>query len=168
MATIRSGFGIGSLSEISDEGSIRVSIDLVAAARKNVRFIRIVAENDWLHHTPTIVEAIRRSKFTCLTRSNLFRRSMICMESGIKLILLLRRYEELWMPLISDCTVGSKVHTLLPPIDVEWIWFCHTLNPVSYCSTSRVPLGCRETGENIAGKIDKKSTNICTVIVWLN
>lgn len=66
MAIIRDGFGIGSLSEISDEESIRVSIDLVAVARKNVRFIRNVAENDWLHHTPTIVEAIRRSKFTLL------------------------------------------------------------------------------------------------------
>ncbi|KAJ0254474.1 Enolase [Hirschfeldia incana] len=44
----------------------------------------------------------------------------------------IRRYEELWMPLISDLTVGSKPPIILPPLDVEWVWFCHSLNPVSY------------------------------------
>lgn len=41
------------------------------------------------------------------------------------------RYDELWMPLISDLTVGLKPPMILPPLDVEWVWFCHTLNPVS-------------------------------------
>uniref|UniRef100_A0A1J3H3I4 Uncharacterized protein n=1 Tax=Noccaea caerulescens TaxID=107243 RepID=A0A1J3H3I4_NOCCA len=36
------------------------------------------------------------------------------------------------MPLISDLTVGSKPPMILPPIDVEWVWFCHSLNPVCY------------------------------------
>ncbi|GFZ07169.1 enolase [Actinidia rufa] len=44
----------------------------------------------------------------------------------------IRRYDELWMPLISDLTVGSNLQMVLPPIDIEWVWFCHTLNPVSY------------------------------------
>ncbi|KAG2317031.1 hypothetical protein Bca4012_067928 [Brassica carinata] len=44
----------------------------------------------------------------------------------------IRRYEELWMPLISDLTAGSKPPIILPPLDVEWVWFCHSLNPVSY------------------------------------
>ncbi|KAL0836354.1 hypothetical protein Bca101_088243 [Brassica carinata] len=44
----------------------------------------------------------------------------------------IRRYDELWMPLISDLTVGSKPPIILPPLDVEWVWFCHSLNPVSY------------------------------------
>jgi hypothetical protein len=36
------------------------------------------------------------------------------------------------MPLVSDLTVmGSTPPMLLPPLDVEWVWFCHTLNPVS-------------------------------------
>lgn len=42
------------------------------------------------------------------------------------------RYEELWMPLISDLMVaGASPPMILPPLDVEWVWFCHTLNPVS-------------------------------------
>ncbi|KFK35517.1 hypothetical protein AALP_AA4G001400 [Arabis alpina] len=44
----------------------------------------------------------------------------------------IRRYDELWMPLISDLTVGSKPPIILPPLDVEWVWFCHSLNTVSY------------------------------------
>lgn len=41
------------------------------------------------------------------------------------------RYDELWMPLICDLTVGSTPARILPPFDIEWVWFCHTLNPVS-------------------------------------
>lgn len=41
----------------------------------------------------------------------------------------IRRYDELWMPLISDLTVGLKPPMILPPLDVEWVWFCHCLNP---------------------------------------
>ncbi|KAL1225468.1 Glycine-rich domain-containing protein 1 [Cardamine amara subsp. amara] len=44
----------------------------------------------------------------------------------------IRRYDELWMPLISDLTVGLKPPMILPPLDIEWVWFCHSLNPVSY------------------------------------
>ncbi|CAH2046894.1 unnamed protein product [Thlaspi arvense] len=44
----------------------------------------------------------------------------------------IRRYDELWMPLISDLTVGLKPPIILPPLDVEWVWFCHCLNPVGY------------------------------------
>ncbi|KAK4769123.1 hypothetical protein SAY86_027273 [Trapa natans] len=43
-----------------------------------------------------------------------------------------RRYEELWLPLISGITLGSNPPVVLPPIDVEWVWFCHSLNPAGY------------------------------------
>ncbi|KAF8401421.1 hypothetical protein HHK36_012360 [Tetracentron sinense] len=92
---------IRSFSEISDEGGIRVSIDLVAAARRHLEFLRTVAESQWLHHQPTLLQAIRR-------------------------------YDELWMPLISDLSVGSTAPMLLPPFDIQWVWHCHTLNPVGY------------------------------------
>ncbi|KAK4852177.1 hypothetical protein QYF36_021662 [Acer negundo] len=90
------------LSEISEVGTIRISVDLVSAARRNIGFLRVVNESQWLHEESNILEAIRR-------------------------------YDELWMPLICDLTaVGSMPPMVLPPFDVEWVWFCHTLNPVSY------------------------------------
>lgn len=36
----------------------------------------------------------------------------------------------LWMPLISDLTVGITPPVVLPPLDIEWVWYCHCLNPV--------------------------------------
>ncbi|XP_065852001.1 glycine-rich domain-containing protein 1 isoform X2 [Euphorbia lathyris] len=90
------------LSEISEvESTVRLSLDLVSAAKRNIGFLRAVSESQWLHEKATVVEAIRR-------------------------------YDELWMPLISDLTVGLTPPMVLPPFDIEWIWFCHTLNPISY------------------------------------
>ncbi|KAM0025600.1 putative Glycine-rich domain-containing protein [Helianthus debilis subsp. tardiflorus] len=90
------------LSEVSDDENLRLSLDLVAATRQNIGLLRDVADSHWLHHTPLLVEAVRR-------------------------------YDELWMPMMSDLTVDSgKPPMILPPLDVEWVWFCHTLNPVAY------------------------------------
>ncbi|KAL3538209.1 hypothetical protein ACH5RR_001575 [Cinchona calisaya] len=92
-----------SLSEISEEETVRFSMDLVAAVRHNLGFLRLVDDSEWLHQREIIIESIRR-------------------------------YDQLWMPLISDLIVGSSSTPpmILPPIDIEWIWFCHSLNPVSY------------------------------------
>lgn len=46
-------------------------------------------------------------------------------------VLFLCRYDELWMPLVAEISVGSTPPIVLPPLDIEWVWFCHTLNPVS-------------------------------------
>ncbi|KVH95191.1 Protein of unknown function DUF1399 [Cynara cardunculus var. scolymus] len=90
------------LSEASEEEVMRLSLDLVAAAGQNIGFLRDVAESHSLHHTPVLNEAVRR-------------------------------YDELWMPMISDLTAESgKPPMILPPLDIEWVWFCHTLNPVVY------------------------------------
>ncbi|CAI8603497.1 unnamed protein product [Vicia faba] len=91
-----------SLGEIPEIAAINLKIDLVSSAKRNITFLKRVADSQWLHHTNITVEAIRR-------------------------------YRDLWMPLISDLTVvDSSLPMVLPPFDVEWVWFCHTLNPVSY------------------------------------
>ncbi|XP_058002854.1 glycine-rich domain-containing protein 1 isoform X1 [Hevea brasiliensis] len=100
-ADIATNISARTLSEISAIDTVRLSFDLVSAARRNIGFLRAVSESQWLHDTATVVEAIRR-------------------------------YDELWMPMISDLMVGSTPPMVLPPFDIEWVWFCHTLNPVSY------------------------------------
>lgn len=55
-----------SLSEISEEETVRLSIDLVAAARRNLGFLRLVTESQWLQERPTILESIRRFIITLL------------------------------------------------------------------------------------------------------
>ncbi|CAL5380594.1 unnamed protein product [Camellia sinensis] len=94
-----------SFGEISEDDTLKLTVNLVSAARRTLRFLRIVDESHWLHTRPTTLESVRR-------------------------------YDELWMPLISDLTVGStSTHhppMILPPIDIQWVWFCHTFNPVFY------------------------------------
>ncbi|KAG6588570.1 Glycine-rich domain-containing protein 1, partial [Cucurbita argyrosperma subsp. sororia] len=91
-----------SLGDISQLTTIRIGVDIISAVRRNLAFLRTVLHSHWLHSEPTLTQAIRR-------------------------------YEELWMPLISDLTVaGASPPMILPPLDVEWVWFCHTLNPVRY------------------------------------
>lgn len=52
-----------SFSEISeDEFMIRVGVDLLAAAKRNLVFLRLISESHWLHHKHTLLEAIRRYK----------------------------------------------------------------------------------------------------------
>ncbi|KAL2941098.1 Glycine-rich domain-containing protein 1 [Bienertia sinuspersici] len=98
------------MSEINgDKSEYTSNRNLVSAARRNLKFLRYVSDSDWLHHPSTLSEAIRR-------------------------------YEELWMPLISDLMVelNQRPPMILPPFDVEWVWYCHTLNPVhyrQYCET---------------------------------
>ncbi|KAH7847265.1 hypothetical protein Vadar_023938 [Vaccinium darrowii] len=75
---VSDGGSARSLSEITEEAAVSFGLDLVAAAKRNLR------------------------------------------------------YHELWMPLISDLTVGPTPPMVLPPVDIEWIWFCHTLNPANY------------------------------------
>ncbi|KAL4588397.1 hypothetical protein LXL04_001281 [Taraxacum kok-saghyz] len=91
-----------SLSEASEEELMRLSLDLVAAAKQTIGFLRDVAESHWLHHTPVLVESVRR-------------------------------YHQLWMPMMADLTTeAGKPPMVFPSLDIEWVWFCHTLNPVSY------------------------------------
>lgn len=35
------------------------------------------------------------------------------------------------MPLFADLISDSKPPMILPPLDIEWVWYCHTLNPVN-------------------------------------
>ncbi|XP_020235528.1 uncharacterized protein LOC109815270 isoform X1 [Cajanus cajan] len=91
-----------SLGELPEIAAIPLGIDLVSAARRNIAFLRTVADSLWLHHTSITLEAIRR-------------------------------YHDFWMPLIADLTQPDTTFPfILPPLDVHWVWFCHTLNPVSY------------------------------------
>ncbi|KAJ4968808.1 hypothetical protein NE237_015509 [Protea cynaroides] len=47
-------------------------------------------------------------------------------------LLSIRRYDELWMPFVADLMVGLKPPMLLPPLDIQWVWHCHSLNPAKY------------------------------------
>lgn len=61
------GMSTRSFSETSEEEfMIRIGVDLVAAAKRNIGFLRLIAESHWLHQKPNIFEAIRRHEFLFL------------------------------------------------------------------------------------------------------
>uniref|UniRef100_A0A0C9SAX8 TSA: Wollemia nobilis Ref_Wollemi_Transcript_1515_3156 transcribed RNA sequence n=1 Tax=Wollemia nobilis TaxID=56998 RepID=A0A0C9SAX8_9CONI len=41
----------------------------------------------------------------------------------------IRRYKQLWMPLAAEL---GESQILVPPLDVQWVWYCHCLNPDAY------------------------------------
>ncbi|CAK9857891.1 unnamed protein product [Sphagnum jensenii] len=51
--------------------------------------------------------------------------SLPFLHGGPAIYRAIRRYQEFWMPLALDLL-------LLPPLDVQWVWHCHCLNPVGY------------------------------------
>ena len=77
---------------------VEISLDLISAARKHLHFL----DN---------VDNIER----LLTRGDL-------LEHAI------RRYEQLWFPLVDEC---RSIH-IVAPIDIEWMWYCHMLRPLAY------------------------------------
>eukprot|EP00924_Labyrinthula_sp_SR-Ha-C_P000193 snap_masked-scaffold_39-processed-gene-2.70-mRNA-1 protein AED:1.00 eAED:1.00 QI:0/-1/0/0/-1/1/1/0/316 len=51
----------------------------------------------------------------------------------------LRRYEDLWLPLVEKVkkTEMCNLNELKPPVDIAWIWFAHKLRPKEYLKTLR-------------------------------
>lgn len=98
-----------SVEELRAAQRISLSLDLVLAAKRHLGLLRTIDSLPCLHRGPAVTRAIQR-------------------------------YERFWLPLVADAlkfdallnsnSRGSK--SLLPPIDVQWIWLCHCLNPVKY------------------------------------
>lgn len=57
-ASLRSGHSSG---KCRDEAKVRLSVDLVAAARWHLAFLASLSDSIFLHHTAAIRESIRRS-----------------------------------------------------------------------------------------------------------
>lgn len=47
----------------------------------------------------------------------------------------LYRYEHIWVPLLTKIPASQRM-SILPPLDVHWVWFCHLLNPRQYVEDS--------------------------------
>lgn len=85
-------------NEIEAAKCIDISVDLVCAAKKQLRLLSSMGNMPWLHQGPLLHEAIKR-------------------------------YKQVWMPLAAEL---GQSQTLLPPLDVQWVWHCHCLNPDAY------------------------------------
>ncbi|KAJ8638191.1 hypothetical protein MRB53_012458 [Persea americana] len=81
---------------------IVISVDLVAAAKQQLQFLAAVDKNRCLYEGPLLSKAIYR-------------------------------YKSCWLPLLAKHTESMVLERpLVVPLDCEWIWHCHRLNPVQY------------------------------------
>ncbi|EEF35141.1 DNA binding protein, putative [Ricinus communis] len=81
---------------------IGISIDLLAAAKQQLLFLAAVDKNRWLYDGPTLDHAIYR-------------------------------YNVCWLPLLAKHSESPVFEgPLVIPLDCEWVWHCHRLNPVRY------------------------------------
>eukprot|EP01018_Ginkgo_biloba_P027905 Gb_32386 [translate_table: standard] len=55
--------------------------------------------------------------------------NMPWLHHGPVVLQAIRRYEQFWMPLAAEI---AETETVLPPLDVQWVWHCHCLNPNAY------------------------------------
>ncbi|CAK9206020.1 unnamed protein product [Sphagnum troendelagicum] len=82
--------------------ALPISIDLIAAAKQELDLLAQVDRHPCLYGGPVLLRAIER-------------------------------YENFWLPLLdSEGKVAEEGLPLIPPLDCDWVWHCHRLNPVQY------------------------------------
>ncbi|KAJ0858809.1 putative Glycine-rich domain-containing protein [Helianthus annuus] len=89
--------------EWDEAQKIVISTDLTTAAKKHLQFLEVVDKNGHLYDGPALEKAIFRYKYY-------------------------------WLPLLAEYTNLSQLPEcqFVVPLDCEWIWHCHRLNPVRY------------------------------------
>ncbi|CAM8906430.1 unnamed protein product [Rhodiola kirilowii] len=88
--------------EWAEAQKISISEDLVAAAKRQLAFLSAVDRSRWLYEGPALHKAIFR-------------------------------YNAYWLPLLAKHHEKQQTEgPLVVPLDCEWIWHCHRLNPIRY------------------------------------
>ncbi|KAK9163477.1 hypothetical protein Syun_004379 [Stephania yunnanensis] len=81
---------------------IVASFDLVGAAKRQIEFLAAVDRHRCLYDGPVLDRAIFR-------------------------------YKKYWLPLLAKYADSEELEApLVVPLDCEWIWHCHRLNPIRY------------------------------------
>ncbi|EYU41349.1 hypothetical protein ABFS82_12G024600 [Erythranthe guttata] len=104
-----------------------ISVDLVSAAKQHLDFLAAVDRNRWLYEGPGLDRAIYR-------------------------------YNAFWLPLLAKQSGSQLVDgPLVVPLDCEWIWHCHRLNPVRYISDCKEFYGKILDNRNVVSSVGETS-----------
>ncbi|XP_020272734.1 glycine-rich domain-containing protein 1 [Asparagus officinalis] len=113
--------------EWAEAQKIAISEDLVAAAKQQLEFLAAVDRQRFLYEGPLLERAIHR-------------------------------YENFWLPLLAKHGESGVVDgSLVVPLDCEWIWHCHRLNPVQYKKDCEKIYGRILDNENVKSSLFAKS-----------
>ncbi|KAK4769183.1 hypothetical protein SAY86_027333 [Trapa natans] len=90
--------------EWAEAQKIEITVDLISAAKQQLLFLAEVDRNRHLYEGPALQRAIYR-------------------------------YNAFWLPLLAKYAESPLMEgPLVVPLDCEWVWHCHRLNPVQYKS----------------------------------
>ncbi|VAH55372.1 unnamed protein product [Triticum turgidum subsp. durum] len=107
--------------------AIGVGEDLVPAALRHLEFLAAVDRRRWLYEGPLLHRAIRR-------------------------------YKACWLPLLAKHNEAAVAdEPLVVPLDCEWIWHCHRLNPTRYVKDCKRLYGRMLDSKNVRSSIHAKS-----------
>ncbi|KAL8143018.1 hypothetical protein V2J09_016050 [Rumex salicifolius] len=120
--------------EWAEAQKVVLSVDMVSAAKRHLRFLAAVDQTGHLYDGPVLRKA-------------------------------LRRYNVCWLPLLAKHTETPLCEDpLVVPLDCEWIWHCHRLNPVRYVSECKELFGrlldSRHVVSSVEGYSKKKTEEI--------
>ncbi|XP_059629772.1 glycine-rich domain-containing protein 1-like [Cornus florida] len=100
-----------------------ISEDLVTAAKQQLQFLAAIDRNRHLYDGPALDRAIYRYKF-------------------------------FWLPLLAKHSESQfSEGPLVVPLDCEWIWHCHRLNPVRYLTDCKELYGRIMDNRNVVSSV---------------
>lgn len=123
--------------EWAEAQKIVISEDLVAVAKHQLQFLAAVDRHRWLYEGPALQRAIYR-------------------------------YNICWLPMLAK-HLESQISEgpLVIPLDCEWIWHCHRLNPVQYKNDCEELYGRILDNYNVVSSV--QGTSKCqTEEIWNN
>ncbi|KAG5621273.1 hypothetical protein H5410_006491 [Solanum commersonii] len=104
-----------------------ITVDLVAAAKEQLKFLATVDRNRWLYEGHGLDKAIHR-------------------------------YYSCWLPLLAKHSESPYFDgPLVVPLDCEWIWHCHRLNPVRYKTDCEKLYGRILDNHDVVSSVNAKS-----------
>ncbi|KAK2986691.1 hypothetical protein RJ640_010916 [Escallonia rubra] len=124
--------------EWNEAQKIVISEDLVAVAKRQLQFLSAVDRNRWLY------------------------------KEGPALQRAIHRYNACWLPLLAKHTEFRIMEgPLVVPLDCEWVWHCHRLNPVRYKTDCEELYGRILDNHNVVSSIHGTSERE-TKEIWNN
>ncbi|XP_074308105.1 glycine-rich domain-containing protein 2-like isoform X2 [Silene latifolia] len=121
--------------EWDEAQKIGIRVDLVEAAKRQLRFLAVVDQNRYLYQDHALHSAIYR-------------------------------YNAFWLPLLAKHLENPVFEDpLVVPLDCEWIWHCHRLNPVRYKLDCQKLYGRILGNHNVISSVQATSKSL-TEEIW--
>ncbi|KAL0350297.1 UNVERIFIED_CONTAM: Glycine-rich domain-containing protein 1 [Sesamum radiatum] len=168
--------------EWEEAQSTEINVDLVSAAKRQLKFLAAVDRNRWLYEGPGLDRAIYRQELDLITALWNFLCSSLLIVTCYSqhnttpnpyvfvivndLLLHSIRYNAYWLPLLAKHSETQLLEgPLVVPLDCEWVWHCHRLNPGRYKQDCEEFYGRILDNQNVVSSLEGSSTK-ATEEIW--